>query len=296
MRSRLSPYIAAVCSAGLVIAGVWALAQSEIERNRQQIRTDVLLQLSTKRAKLESALNSRLFITRGLLAYVSNHPNVTPEQFESLAKVMVSEQTGILNIQLAKDNIISHLYPLEGHETALGLNLQEYHTSQQIVQQIIQIKSTLVAGPVPLVQGGTALVSRTPIFLNSPNGPGEGAYWGLVAIIIDPQVLFADAKLLPKNQAIASPPGRKPTLTQSRFNTPIPVQYAIRGTDGLGAEGAVFFGDPDLFNRHPVLLDVSLPNGSWQMAAIPLEGWPVNRPIGWLYSLGGFLAFSCGLS
>lgn len=296
MRSRLSPYIAAVCSAGLVIAGVWALAKSESERNRQQIRTDVLLQLSTKRARLESALNSRLFITRGLLAYVSNHPNVTPEQFERLAEVMVSEQTGILNIQLAKDNIISHLYPLEGHETALGLNLLEYYTSQNIVRQSIESKTTLVAGPTPLVQGVTALVSRTPIFLNSPNSPGEGAYWGLVAIIIDPQVLFTDARLLPTTQAIATPPGRQPTLTQSRFNTPIPVQYAIRGQDGLGSQGAVFFGDPDLFNRNPVLLDVSLPNGSWQMAAIPLEGWPISQPIGWLYSLGGFLAFSCGLS
>jgi PAS domain S-box-containing protein len=296
MRSRLSPYIAAVCSAGLVIVGVWALAKSEIERNRQQIRTDVLLQLSTKRAKLESALNSRLFITRGLVAYVSNHPNVTPEQFERLAQVMVSEQTGILNIQLAKDNIITHLYPFEGHETALGLNLLEFYTSQNIVRQSIENRTTLVAGPAPLVQGGTALVSRTPIFLNSPNSPGEGAYWGLVAIIIDPQVLFTDAGLLRTTPAIATPPGRKPTLPQYRFNTPIPVQYAIRGQDGLGSEGAVFFGDPDLFNRNPVLLDVSLPNGSWQMAAIPLGGWPMSRPIGWLYSLGGFLAFSCGLS
>ncbi|MCT7967425.1 PAS domain S-box protein [Laspinema sp. D1] len=296
MRSRLSPYIAAVCSAGLVIAGVWALAQSEIERNRQQIRTDVLLQLSTRRARLESALNSRLFITRGLLAYVSNHPDVTPQQFERLAQVMISGQTGILNIQLAKDNIISHLYPLEGHERALGLNLLEYYTSQEIVRQSIESKSTLVAGPAPLVQGGTALVSRTPIFLNSPNSPGEGAYWGLVAIIIDPEVIFTDAKLLPINKAIATPPGRQPTLTQSRFNTPIPVEYAIRGQDGLGSEGAVFFGDPDLFNHNPVLLDVSLPNGSWEMAAIPLGGWPVSRPLGWLYSLGGFLAFSCGLS
>ncbi len=296
MRSRLSPYIAAVCSAGLVIAGVWALAKSEVERNRQQIRTDVLLQLSTKRAKLESALNSRLFITRGLVAYVSNHPNVTPQQFERLAQVMVSEQTGILNIQLAKDNIISHLYPFEGHENALGLNLLEYYTSQNIVRQSIESKRTLVAGPTPLVQGGTALISRTPIFLSSPNSPGEGEYWGLVAIIIDPEVLFTDAKLLPTTKAIATPPGRKPTLPQYRFHTPIPVQYAIRGQDGLGSQGAVFFGDPDLFNRNPVLLDVSLPNGSWQMAAIPLEGWPVSRPIGWLYSLGGFLAFSCGLS
>ncbi|AFY80933.1 PAS domain S-box protein [Oscillatoria acuminata] len=296
MRSRLSPYIAAVCSAGLVIAGVWALAKSEIERNRQQIRTDVLLQLSTKRAKLESALNSRLFITRGLVAYVSNHPNVTPQQFERLAEVMVSEQTGILNIQLAKDNIITHLYPFEGHEKALGLNLLEHHGTQSIVQQTIQSKSTLVAGPTPLVQGGKALVSRTPIFLSSPNSPGEGTYWGLVAIVIDPDVLFTDVRLLPRNPAIATPPGRKPLLRRGGFSTPIPVQYAIRGQDSLGSEGAVFFGDPDLFNRNPVLLDVSLPNGSWEMAAIPLAGWPVSRPIGWLYSLGGFLAFSCGLS
>lgn len=296
MRSPLSPYIAAVCSAGLLIAGVWALAQSEIQRNRQQIRTDVLLQLSSKRARLESALNSRLFITRGLVAYVSNHPDVTPEEFERLAKVMVSEQTGIVNIQLAKDNIISHLYPLQGHETALGLNLLEYSRSQKIVPQIIQSKSTLVEGPTALVQGGTALISRTPIFLDSPNSPEEGAYWGLVAIIIDPQVLFTDAKLFPKTKPIATPPGRKSTLTRSRFSTPIPVQYAIRGQNGLGSQGAVFFGNPDLFNRNPVLLEVSLPNGSWEMAAIPLEGWPVSQPIGWLYSLCGFLAFSCGLS
>ncbi len=102
---------------------------------------------------------------------------------------MVSEQTGILNLQLAKDNIISHLYPFEGHESALS---QTPGTSghQSIVQQTIESKSTLVAGPTPLVQGGKALISRTPIFLSSPNSPGESAYWGLVAIIIDPEVPY----------------------------------------------------------------------------------------------------------
>ncbi len=295
MRSRLSPYIAALCSASLVIVGVWALAKSETEANRQKIRSDVLLQLSTKRAKLESALNSRLFITRGLVAYVSNHPDVDPQQFERLAQVMVSQQTGILNIQLAKNNILSHLYPLQGHESALGLNLLEYPPSQKIVQQTINSKSTVVAGPTALVQGGSALVSRTPIFLNSPNTANHGAYWGLVAIVIQPEVLFTDAKLLPPPNAIAKPPGRSTRLRGSPVPSPIPLEYAIRGQDGLGSEGAVFFGDPALFDRNPVVQDVSLPNGSWQMAAIPLGGWPMNTPIGWLYSLGGFLAFSCGL-
>ncbi len=58
---------------------------------------------------------------------------------------MVSEQTGILNLQLAKDNIISHLYPFEGHESALGLKLLEHQGHYSIVQQTIESKSTLVA-------------------------------------------------------------------------------------------------------------------------------------------------------
>ena len=39
---------------------------------------------------------------------------------------------------------------------------------------------------------------------------------------------------------------------------------AIRGRDGLGVRGPVFYGQDDVFENDPVLVDVSLPNGSWQ--------------------------------
>jgi PAS domain S-box-containing protein len=67
------------------------------------------------------------------------------------------------------------------------------------------------------------------------------------------------------------------------------LQYALRGKDGLGAQGEVFFGDTALFELNPVVLDVHLPNGSWQLAAIPVGGWGAVSPRLSLFRIGGAL-------
>ncbi len=51
---------------------------------------------------------------------------------------------------------------------------------------------------------------------------------------------------------------------------------ALRGKDGLGAMGETFYGDPALFETDPVKLSVSLPGGSWQLAALPMGGWDAS--------------------
>jgi hypothetical protein len=52
------------------------------------------------------------------------------------------------------------------------------------------------------------------------------------------------------------------------------IEIAIRGRDATGPEGPVFYGPLAIFENAPVLADVTLPHGSWQMAAIPKAGWP----------------------
>jgi diguanylate cyclase (GGDEF)-like protein/PAS domain S-box-containing protein len=51
------------------------------------------------------------------------------------------------------------------------------------------------------------------------------------------------------------------------------IKVAIRGKDGLGANGELIEGDPSIFNSSPLLMDVLIPGGRWQMAAIPANGW-----------------------
>ncbi|MFB2837137.1 PAS domain S-box protein [Floridanema evergladense] len=286
MRIRLLPYIAALSASIVVLAGVWIIDRSEEKRFQESNRADVLHQLSTVRAKLEGALNSRLFLARGLVAYVSNHPEIDQPEFERLAKVLVSQQTGIGSVALYKNLIVTHIYPLKGHEAAIGFNPLSVPEEREAIERAISSRKTVIAGPVNLVEGGVGFINRTPIFLSPPNQPPEsGRYWGLAGVIVNKDTIFQEAGLI--NSA------NQETNIDHSHQT---VEFALRGKDGLGAQGEVFFGQEAIFAKNPVILEVKLPNGYWQIAAIPVGGWQKQAPISqWLRIGGGFLAVLTGV-
>ncbi|MFB2934101.1 PAS domain S-box protein [Aerosakkonemataceae cyanobacterium BLCC-F154] len=269
MRIRLLPYLAALSAGMVVLAGVSTIDRAEEQRFRENNRADILHQLSTVRAKLEGALNSRLFLARGLVAYVSNHPEIDQAEFERLAKVLISQQTGIGSVALYRDSIVSHIYPLKGHEAAIGFDPTSIPEEREAIQRAINSRKTVIAGPVNLVEGGVGFINRTPIFLSPPNQlPETGRYWGLAGVIVDRDTIFQEAGLINSGKAEK-------------------VEFALRGKDGLGAEGEVFFGNGGIFRKNPVILEIKLPNGYWQVAAIPVGGWQTQAPISYWLRIGG---------
>ncbi|MBD0393148.1 MAG: PAS domain S-box protein, partial [Microcoleus sp. C1-bin4] len=274
---QISPYLAAISASLAILVGVGILDRSEQQRFLQYNRATTLDRLSTVRSKLESSLNSRLFLIRGLVAYVSNNPNITEAEFAATARILMAQQTGIRAITLVKGTRIAYIYPREGNEGVLGLDLTALPEHREIVKDVIATKKSLLAGPVKLLEGDMTFISRSPIFLTPSGGDPETAvYWGLTGLIIDKNTLFEEAGL---NDSSAK------------------LQYSLRGKDGSGASGAVFFGDGSIFQNNPVLLEVTLPNGSWQLAAIPAGGWRANSPFrGWLLFGGGLLAVFTGVA
>ena len=269
-RAALAPQVIALAAVLAVLGGAAALDLSARARYRQETRAGAVHRLSATRARLEGALNSRLFLTRGLVAHVSVHPTISEAEFQSLARVLVARQTGIRSIQLARNTVITHIFPREGNEAARGLHLLELPNQREAVRRAIATRNTVVAGPVDLVQGGAAFVSRTPIFVTLPGGaPETGPYWGLATLLLSRDALFEEAGLLDASAGL---------------------RYALRGKDGTGAGGEPFFGDKAIFREEPVVLEVSLPNGSWQLAAVPAGGWPTRPPGQWWYRLLGGLA------
>ena len=75
-------------------------------------------------------------------------------------------------------------------------------------------------------------------------------FWGIVSAVIDVDRLYRDSGLLDKD---------------------LPIEIAITGRDAKGVRGARFFGGADAAQDNPVVADVMLPSGSWQIAAIPKE-------------------------
>ncbi|MEG4120651.1 PAS domain S-box protein [Microcoleus sp. N9_B4] len=272
---QISPYLAAISASIAILVGVGILDRSEQRRFFHYNRASTLDRLSTVRSKLEGSLNSRLFLMRGLGAYLSNNPNITEAEFAATARILVAQQPGIRAITLVKGTTVAYIYPRDGNEGAIGVDLTALPEQRQMVEEVINTRKTLLAGPVKLLAGDETFISRSPIFL-TPSGaePETGVYWGLTGLIIDKNSLIEEAGL---NDSSAK------------------LQYALRGKDGSGASGPVFFGDGSIFQNNPVLLEVTLPNGSWQLAAIPTGGWPASSPFrGWLIFGGELLALLSG--
>ena len=249
----LSPYLIAALTAGAILVALLAIDRLEQQRYDEVRQTRILRSLSNARARLEAELNQRLFLTRGLRAYVSTHPNITVPEFTQLASVLLSQQatSGIRSIQLAKNTVVSHVYPVKGNKEAIGLDLLNVPDQSAAVQRVLDSKATVVAGPVKLVQGGTAFIGRTPIYLTPPDGPPySGAYWGLVTVLIDDKSIFSGAGLSENAEEL---------------------QYALRGRDGTGAQGEVFFGDAAIFASTPRFSTSQFPagHGSWRRFPCP---------------------------
>ncbi|MCC3424105.1 MAG: CHASE domain-containing protein [Microcoleus sp. PH2017_01_SCD_O_A] len=261
-------FVTAASAALSILAATMILDRSETQRFQEQQQADTLNQLSTVRARLEGAINTRLLLVEALVTHASTRPELTQDEFTAIASPLLERYRGIRSTNLAKKSAISHIYPVVGNEKAVGLNLAATPTQKEAVDRTIASKKSVVAGPVKLVQGGTAFINRSPIFVKSIEGKSE--YWGLASILVNPETIYEEAGLLQESSNL---------------------KYVLRGKDGLGEKGEVFFGNGAIFQEKPVFLSVTLPNGSWQLAAVPKTGWYDHSPVT-IWLRGGGMAIA----
>ena len=116
------------------------------------------------------------------------------------------------------------------------------------------------AGPVELVQGGVAFIGRFPVFV--PTAAGQETFWGIISAVVDTNRLYVESGLL---------------------DADLDVRVAISGRDGMGAGRPenVFFGNQAILRDNPVVADIMLPSGRWQIAAVPVGGWASEPPDTW---------------
>jgi len=215
-----------------------------------KFRSDIRELLLSKKSKLEKSLYSRIYFTKSIAAYVSINSDIEPEAYTILAKEFIAGDTVISTMSLAKNCVIGTIFPLEGHETAIGLDLLAHPKRRNMVEKSIETGNTFIAGPVELVEGGIGFISYTPVF-SSP-GKDSSDFWGVSDIVVYRDKLFSEAGL---------------SVHDNHF------KYAMKGEDGSGDRGSIFWGDSTVFDSNPVLIEVLLPTGSWILAAAPKSAW-----------------------
>lgn len=241
-----------------------AVGLLDAERLASEARNKVIIELALVRARIEGSLKATFNSTDGLVHLISLRGGIDGPLFSEMARLAIGKNPHVRNITVAPDDIVRHVYPLLGNEKVLGFAFASRPEQMRTVQLARERREPLLAGPVELVQGGRALIQRTPVFVREASGE---RYWGAVSI-----VAYIDGLLQPEGAAL-----------------PTSLQVAIRGRDGLGAAGAMVDGDPEVFSLDPVLMDVSVPGGSWQVAALPVAGWESRRFYASPYFQGGIL-------
>lgn len=103
--------------------------------------------------------------------------------FQSYASNIMQSIPGIDSIQLAPNGVIEYIYPLEGNEAALGLDILHHPNYREAAQLAIKEKRMIAVGPVKLVQGSIAVISRTPIF-KEVSGTEANQFWGFASAVI----------------------------------------------------------------------------------------------------------------
>lgn len=251
------PRLAGVLAAALVFGVVLYLDHAKNLQHRESVKAITLQQLATLRANAEIAINKRVHLVRGIRAHVSSHPEITQAEFALFAEALMQESDGIRSFSLVKDNVISDVYPWEGNEGAIGLDLMKHPKQREAALLAIQTGQLWLDGPIQLVQGGEAFITRAPVYRLKNRDDSSNGYWGMVSILIDKDILLSD---ILRNQ-------------------PPELEIAIRGHDrNYQAEAQYFHGDPAIESQTPLELEISLPTGAWHLVGIPKGGWPKRAP------------------
>ena len=241
----LMAFIAVIFLTALIYIDQIIIAR-HVAASQQQVKTE----LSQINSRLTFNLYTNIQALNGLPALFTINPTLTQQEFETATRQLFDEHPQLRNIAAAPGLVIKYMYPLEGNEKAIGLDYRKVPNQLDAVIKAIESHQLVLAGPLELVQGGIGLISRIPVFLKDKEG-GE-FFWGITSAVIDTNLLYK---------------------TSGLFDADLPIEVAIRGKDGLGSNGEVFFGDPALFNQTNIKTTLTLPNGSWQLVARPINGW-----------------------
>lgn len=222
-------------------------------RERAALESRVFAEAAAVRAGLEAELNSTIYVAVGLAGYVAVNPELDPKAVETLLPSVHQYGRHLRNIALAPDNVITYIYPVKGNEPAIGLRYADTPSQWPDVEKAMTTRQTVLSGPIDLVQGGRAMVNRTPIYLP------DGRYWGVISLVIDLDSILEHVQ---------------------RYSNETQLDWGVRDRE---KPETIIAGSAAAFGGGAVRQTIVVPGNSWEFAAMPKPG--AGR-VDWSYIVG----------
>ena len=143
--------------------------------NKEDKRVQMSNTLNVVTNNIEQLLKN-CYTTTLSMALIINEEGV-PEDFDTVGKKLLESNTSIDAVQMVPDGVIKYVYPLEGNEKVLGLDILNSKSFREEALRSIKTQKMYFAGPFELTQGGKGIVGRLPVYF-------KNKFWGFSAVII----------------------------------------------------------------------------------------------------------------
>lgn len=216
---------------------------------REKARAQYTAKAATRR--VEAQIKKYLVVSDVLKNLVKNGYEISSEDFGIMSELMMDSEGVIEAIEYARDGIISDVYPLEGNEGAIGLNLLENPARKKEATLAMISGQYTIAGPFELAQGGMGALLLDPIYIAEENGMEK--FWGFSVLVLDWDAFLKEVQL--------------EKMESSGYH------YQLWHASPSTGEKAIIAQCRELNMNQALQVVCEVPNDTWYFEIMPEIGW-----------------------
>ena len=240
------------------------LAYQQYKIKKEEELRKVNYELNAFQNRLKKSLSYSLSATN-ILAFIVEKYGV-PSDFTSIGKDILKSNQYVDVIELTHGGVITQIYPMQGNEAALGLDILSDSVTSKEAFKTIEKGELFFAGPITLKQGGVGIVGRVPIYL-------EGKFFGFSAVVIKLSTLLRSIGI---------------DSVQKNFN------YQLSKINAMTGREEFFLPKSAMPDNRTATASLSVPDGEWKLSvSMPASSGYNNAHI--LSLLGLILSFMSAL-
>ena len=202
-------------------------------------------------SRVSSQLNRYLAESDFFKKYIESGHVLREEEFAVISSNMQDGSSVIKTHELAKDGVVSQVYPVAGNEAAIGLDVLHNPARKKEANLAKNSGMYTIAGPFELVQGGTGALLFDPIYTYSEKG--ERSFWGFSILVLQWDNFIEEVELDKMEEA--------------------GYRYQIWKKDPYTGEKIVIAESEEDFSGNALEVACSVPNDTWYFEIIPKAGW-----------------------
>ena len=218
------------------------------QENREKLKASYTAESMIRR--IESQLSRYLENSEFFKNIISSGYEISEDEFTDLSYLMKENKKVIEAYELAPAGVVTMVYPLEGNQKALGMDMLQLPERKREATLAKESGEYTIAGPFELKQGGTGALLFDPIYVKDENG--EEVFWGFSILVMNWKNFVEELNV--------------ESLEAESYH------FRIWKYDQNKEKVTIMQGEENDF-KDALDVECSVPNDTWHFEIVPKHGW-----------------------